>query len=220
MIKVSLTGTELSLVHKTPTSITESTWWTSPADKTIQLKLHKSNSTPNATSHALTNKTVLLNHTNSPCSKTGTQHTPWKKSSSDSRTRWSLTRNSLNQLMVICTETDLAEILCLVLFKVLIHRCRYFDLDWLYSFTLKSRENSRMLFGTMKIVSHKTRKVNQIIPRPQNANCEWKTKSKWDIDATLLCHREIPFTIDISIRVRHQVSYFETLSLIPILIWL
>lgn len=140
MIKVSLTGTELSLVHKTPTSITESTWWTSPADKTIQLKLHKSNSTPNATSHALTNKTVLLNHTNSLCSKTGTQHTPWKKSSSDSRTRWSLTRNSLNQLMVICTETDLAEILSLLLFKVLILSCYYFNLDWLISFTLKSRK--------------------------------------------------------------------------------
>ena len=137
MIKVSQIGTELSLDHKTPILITESTWWTSPVVITIQHKLLKSNSTPNVTFLASTNKTESLNQTNSACSKTGTQHTPWRKSSSESRTRWSLTRNLLNQLMVICIETDPVDLFSLVNFKVLIVKQQLFNLDWLYSFYTK-----------------------------------------------------------------------------------
>ena len=104
MTKLSQTGMELLLDHQTQTLITESTWWTSDVVMIILPDLQPSNSTQRSTSLALINKTEQLTQTNSQCSKTGIQLTPWRKSWSASKTIWSLTRNCLNQLMEICIE--------------------------------------------------------------------------------------------------------------------
>ena len=104
MTKLSQTGMELLLDHQTQTLITESTWWASDVVMIILPDLQPSNSTLRSIFLASINKTEQLNQLNSQCSKTGIQRTPWRKSWLESKTRWSKTRNFLNQLMEICIE--------------------------------------------------------------------------------------------------------------------
>ena len=143
MIKVSQTGMVLSLVHKTLILITEFIWWISLVEITIQLRLLKLNSTLNATFHASTNKPDKLIQINSPCLKTGTQLTQWKKFWSESRMKWSTIRSLPNQLMVICIEANLADLVSLTFSNVPNSVATVLILIGSIHFTLKSSKYIR-----------------------------------------------------------------------------
>ena len=104
MTNHSQTGTVQSLGHQTPTLTIESICSQSDVVTTTQLKHHPLNSTPRLTCHVSTNPMVSLRHTSSTCSKTGTQHIPWRKSLSVLRMKWSTIKSLLNQLTVTCSE--------------------------------------------------------------------------------------------------------------------